>query len=168
MRMPRLPGLAAFMLPALLPTFAAAQSFDVKTGLWENTITMDMGGAMPQMDLSGLPPAQRAQMEAMMKKSQHQVRQSCVTAEQLQRGMPASEKDCTYTYTARSASKVAGTVACKSAQGTSRGDFVFEAKSRELSSGTMNIVAAGAPGPSKMTFSSRWLGSDCGSVKPVN
>ena len=48
----------------------AADVLDVKPGLWEQTMTMEMTGgpAMPQMtpeQLAQLPPAMRARLEGM-------------------------------------------------------------------------------------------------------
>lgn len=51
-----------------------AQSFELRTGTWEFTMTVQ--GAIP---MDGIPPAMRAQMEAEMRKPQ--TYKGCVTAE---------------------------------------------------------------------------------------
>ena len=47
---------------------AQAPALDVKLGLWESTTVTDLGGAaMPQMDMSKLPPEQAAKIAEAMK-----------------------------------------------------------------------------------------------------
>src|SRR5262245_30529589 len=80
------------LLVSALAAGVAAQTapqLNVRTGLWEITTVMSMGGDMPKMDLSQLPPAQREQMEAMMKQMMNERKdtsKSCVTQEDLRDG----------------------------------------------------------------------------------
>jgi hypothetical protein len=66
--------LAALFALLVGATTLFAQSFDLRTGTWEFTMTVQ--GAIP---MDGIPPAMRAQMEAEMRKPQ--TFKSCVTAE---------------------------------------------------------------------------------------
>ena len=81
-----------------------AEPFDLKLGAWEMTYTTETsGGMIPQAALEKMPPAQRAKLEAAMKKheaagTRTRTHQSCVTKEDLKRsgfGDP-DRKDCTY------------------------------------------------------------------------
>src|SRR5262245_25633883 len=59
---------------------------DVKLGLWEMTTTTAQSGK-PQIDTTGMTPAQVAQLQAMLQQNaaagQHTVTKTCVTAEDL-------------------------------------------------------------------------------------
>src|SRR5690606_15733626 len=58
---------AAAALTISLPLLAA-ERLAVKTGLWENTSTLQISGmVVPQEQLQAMPPEQRAQVEQMMK-----------------------------------------------------------------------------------------------------
>src|SRR5262245_15708355 len=63
---------------------AQAPALDVKFGLWENTIVMNMGGA-PPVDTSKMTPEQAAQMAAAMKAMGERTvtDKTCVTKEDL-------------------------------------------------------------------------------------
>src|SRR5690348_7939827 len=103
----------AFLL-ALAP-LASAQEFkpvDVKPGLWETTMKMDMAGMlarnMPQIPaerLAQLPPEQRQRIEAMMKGGSMppSTSKSCITREMLDKGLSFHhDNSCTYKVTASS------------------------------------------------------------------
>ena len=173
--MPSLRPLALFA--ALLgPAVVLAQAIDAKTGLWETTVKVDMAGMASMIDTSKMSPEQKARVEAMMANMgnagpREHSSQSCVTAEDLKSSPIGSDADCQYNFTTRTSTKVAGTVSCTKRGATQSGDFAFEATSREAVTGTMHMQTqrAGAkPGSGNMTvqMNSRWLGSDCGDVKP--
>jgi len=166
------------ILAASVPAFAAAQAIDAKTGLWETTVKIDAAGMASMVDTSGMSPEQKARVEAMMKgmgnggMPREHTSKSCVTADDLKNSAPGGDDaDCTYHYTTRTSTKVAGTVSCTKRGATQTGDFNFETKGREQMQGTMHMKLAkggATPGSGDMTIdmSSRWLGGDCGDVKP--
>jgi len=181
--------LTAILLALPMSSFAA-DIFDVKLGLWEQTTTMEMAGmpamqGMPQMtpeQMAQMPPAVRARMEAMMKGQGSMggpfVTKICRTRESLADAMSyAARQDnsCTTKITNMSASKVEVHTEC-SGRVTSSGDFVVERIDSEHTkmTGAMKGVAAGNksgqdnPVTSKMTSTGKWLSPDCGDVKPFN
>ena len=143
----------------------AGDSFDVKPGLWETSTSMsNMSGmpaapAMPQIPeatLARMPAQQRAQVEAMMKGRgaagpQTTVR-SCMTKESLDRGaLGQADKSCNWNLVSSTSTKqvihddpehVKGTMAMASSEGAK------------------NVGAT-------VSFSMKWLGADCGDVKPA-
>ena len=158
------------------PAVVLAQAIDAKTGLWETTVKVDMAGMASMVDTSKMSPEQKARVEAMMANMgnagprQH-ASQSCVTAEDLKSSPIGSDADCQYTFTTRTSTKVAGTVSCTKHGSTQTGDFAFEARSREAVAGTMHLQmqrTGAQPGSANvsMEMNSRWLGNDCGDVKP--
>jgi len=157
-------------LAACFATGCLAQSFDVKTGLWEQTEKVELPGmAMP--DLSRVPPEHRAQMEQMLKQqgiggARTTTRKSCMTAEKLSQTaewMTRKDPDCRYEIKTRTRQRFAGTMTCS--KGTA--EVQFQATDREHVSGTLTgrFGEGGRMQDMRMEFSSRWLGPDCGSVK---
>jgi len=155
----------------------AATPLNVKLGLWEATSVNQMTGmpAMPNMDLSTLPPEQRARIEAAMKQRQEatggkpHVTKTCVTQEKLEKDFYQDRQmdpSCKRTVTASTASLQEISIAC-SGEHKMTGTARFEAIDPEHVKGTMHFVSeAGAqPVTVNSTFTARYLGADCGDVK---
>lgn len=160
-------GLAMAQTPALAP----------RLGLWEMTSTINMGGAMPGVDLSQMPPEQRARMEAAMKNmmaDRTETSKSCLTAENLkdpnfmmgnQNGMK-----CTQTINTNTRTVLDANVVCTGDR-TMNGQTHIELPTPTTMKGTikMQSAAAGAAAAQamqvNMTMSGKWLAADCGDVK---
>lgn len=159
----------------------AADVLDVKPGLWEQTMTMEMTGgpAMPQMtpeQLAQLPPAVRARMEGMMGAPQTITTKVCHTKESLAdaEAYGRQQNSCTSKVTTMSATKVEYHTDC-TGRFTGSGDFVVERVDPEHTRTTgvlKGVSSAGKKGDSgqpisqKMTITGKWLSADCGDVKP--
>lgn len=164
---------AALGIAAAACTGAFAQSFSAKPGLWENTITTQISGA-PPMDMSRMSPEQRARIEEMMKKREamgprEHTHRSCITKEDLERGPQFERNDnCKYTVTSRSATRLAGTAQCTHGEMTSSGDFMWEVSGGTSMRGVMHNTMQRNGKEQKVTVNmeGKWLGSDCGDVKP--
>jgi hypothetical protein len=166
----------------------AADVFDVKPGLWEQTMNVEMTGmpAMPQLtpeQLAQMPPAARARFEAMMQGrgglggGQAIVSKVCRTKESLADAMSyAARQDsgCTPKINSMSASKVEVHVDC-TGRFTGSGDFVVERVDSEhtkMTGAIKGVASMGSktdadhPITQKMTVNGKWLSSDCGDVKP--
>src|ERR1017187_156689 len=72
----------------------------VKTGLWQSTVAMQTSGQLPiaEADLDKIPPEKRQQIEAAMQAAiasaaQPHVVTSCVTDEQLRKGLSFKTED---------------------------------------------------------------------------
>ncbi len=162
---------------ALLPAAASAAALDVKTGLWEATTTIETSGA-PPMDLSRLPPEQRARLEAALKKQEAQgphkhssVVRNCVTQEQLSR-QPFDElgsklqkqgETCKTTVVSATSKHWQGKFECTGKTAIS-GELSIDALSRERVRGEARSHASNDAHAmsSHVTISARWLGADCG------
>jgi hypothetical protein len=165
---------------ALIPTVTLAEKLDVKPGLWETTTTSEIGGmasampAIPPDILAKMPPEQRAKMEAMMKgqgSANTFTNQSCVTEKDLERGLRpenTKEQSCKIDSISVQDKTQEAHVTCTSSHGTSTGVFKMTATSRESYEGTMdmNTTANGHPMTVKATLKGKWLGANCGTVKP--
>ncbi len=152
---------------------------NVKLGLWENTVTHSMSGmpampAIPPDALAKMPPEQRARVEAMMKQGGMgapvtDVRKNCVTQEKLdkQSAFNVTQKECTRTVVSSTGSRLEMKIHCDEKQATSDGTLVVEATGSDSAKGTMHLVtnANGRNMNMDFTFSSRYLGPDCGDVK---
>lgn len=166
--------LAACALPA------AAQN--LKPGLWEISNKMsgnaEMSSAMAdaQKAMASLPPEQRKMMEEMMAKQGVRMGggaggamavQVCMSKEMVERNeLPAQQGDCKTTSQGRSGNTMKMAFTCTNPPSSGEGQVVFtspEAYSMKMASTT---TVKGKPEKMDMQTSGRWLGGDCGTVKP--
>jgi hypothetical protein len=167
---------------------AAGDNFNIKPGLWETTTVSQSPGApaisaeqQAQMDKmrASLSPEMRAKLEAAQKKSQANaaaphVRKSCVTQEDLNKplAMDGGRDDgkCTKTVLKSTSSVQEVRVDCKSDRYNSSGTIKLKASNSENWSGTLETVLTpvgqGSPMTIRTNVSGKWLGADCGDVKP--
>ena len=149
------------------------QPLNVRTGLWENTLTTIMGGdSIPANLLSRMSPERRAKMEAAMRErasanGHTTTYQSCVTADELKKMPFADKQNCTDTLLSSSSTDAQIKFACTmediKANGTLQVHVVSSTSVQGTGSGTatgngqtMNITS---------TMSGRWVNSDCGDVQ---
>jgi Protein of unknown function (DUF3617) len=179
-----------FAIVMVGPVLAWSQDLkpvDVKPGLWENTTTTEMSGmSMPNMpalsadQLAKIPPDQRARIEAMMKGGAGSPRttttKGCVTSEMLSKPLfDNGDKSCTFKLVNSSAGSQQIHAECSRGNGKTTGDLNLERVDSEHYKGTM-VMKMSADGASragsqnmniKFDFTSKWLSSDCGDVKPA-
>ena len=155
MRIRTVPSWTCLIVFAALAVGVSAQSFDLRLGQWEYTVS---GMKFPPQMLAKLPAASRAQAEEMMKRpSTHR---SCLTAEDLKDLNLAKSDDDECKVTAK---KITGTVADVTM--TCTGDsprtqtIHYEALSRESFRGTMK--STGGDGPSEMSIAGKWVAAAC-------
>jgi hypothetical protein len=161
---------------------------DVKPGLWENTTTSQISGLsmptnMPQISpdqLAKMPPEARARVEAMMKGGpgapQTNTMKACITAEQLSQPMFGNgDKSCTYKLTGSSSGSQTIHVDCTRGNTKTAGDLTLKRVDSEHLTGDMFMKTTGDSSTNgsagqnmtiKLSFSNKWLGADCGDVKP--
>jgi hypothetical protein len=160
---------------------ALAQSLDVRTGLWEVTTKRSTTG-MPQLPamspemLAQLPPAQRAQIENMMKTRRSvapgvQAHRTCITRASLDKtpDFGPAERDCTRTRDSRTARGWQVQEVCRAGGGKQTMNIRYDVVNRQTIKGTVDIAMreGGHNITMKQEMHGRWLGSDCGDVKPV-
>ena len=110
----------AVMLSSAAWAQAKFQPLNVKTGLWESTITSTTSGQMPipaEM-LAKLSPEQRAKFEARMKqnstpKTRTYTNRDCETKEKLAEQPFNSAKECKQTITASTSTKAEVKMICE-------------------------------------------------------
>ena len=166
---------------AAFATTASAQT--LKPGLWEVTNKMQGGGEMgaamaqAQKEMANMPPEQRKMMEQMMAK--HGVKMGaggpgdmsariCMTKDMVDRDeIPAQQGDCKMTSRQRSGKVMKFAFSC--ANPPSTGDGVYTFVSPEAYNVKMNVrtTIEGKPQTMLMDGAGKWIGADCGSVKPL-
>lgn len=154
----------------------AADAFDIKPGLWEQTVTTEVTGmpAMPQLtpeQLAQMPPAARARIEGMMQGGGQTITTKvCHTRESLADARSYSRQDstCTSKVNSMSATRVEVHTECTGRMKAS-GDFVVDRVDAEHTRMTGVFKGEGDhPISSKMSIAGKWLSADCGDVKPFS
>ena len=148
---------------------------NVKTGLWQTTITNTVTGSMglpPEM-AAKLTPAQRARFEAAQKKQgsgtpRTETHKDCLTPEKLAED-PFSDKNhgdeakCAETVIKSTASDLEVRELCT--YGSSKSDIhlSFHADSQEhvTGSGTTSVTTGGREMHSNMKLDSKWVSAAC-------
>jgi len=154
----------AFLTP-LAGWAADPVPLDVKLGLWETTLTTQIGmPALPAELLAKLTPEQRAEMEGAS------TTKHCITKETLNEAFSyastAREHNCTQTFVTSTSSKRVIHMECTSGTMKTSGDIQVEAINSENTKGSivMNGGEGGRGVGTKMEFTAKWLGADCGDV----
>ena len=151
---------------------------DVKTGLWETTMTHSPHSPMgmpnvPPDALAKLTPEQRARMEEMMKNrgagSKTNTVKSCVTKEKLEKRLAFRDErnECTHTVVSSSGKGFEVKVHCAQKDSTSDGWFKLDVIDSENVKGALHMVVSGSEQPMTIdnSFTGHYLGSSCGDVK---
>ena len=166
----------------LLPLVAAAADFTplgLKPGLWESTVTMKFGSPMAsippeqraQMEaaMANMPPARRAQMEAMLAgRGQPTVTKVCLTKDSMSRALDfgaQQRKNCQVKVVSSSPTTQQVEMECTTDNNKLTGTMTFEALSPESGKATIQMSQDGVQ-KMNMTVNTRYLGPDCGDVKP--
>ena len=166
-------SVVAVLLLSSLWVWGEKIPLDVKLGLWETTSQTNIGGQLPISadQMANLTPEQRARIEQAMKNMSGKpiTSKSCLTKEKLDKGFAFNErKECTHNVMNSTTHNLEVQMNCTEKQGEKVNVLV---KAQALSStnvkGTTHITmeGGGRTMTSDGTFTSKWLGSDCGSVK---
>ena len=149
----------------------------IKPGLWQVNVENDGGQQMPDMSehLKNMPPEQRKQIEAMMK--QRGVDMSggaggmkiCLSKESLDQGKwQAEQGKCKTDILSRTSTQWKWRSVCTDPKAESVGEANFVDAENYTVINTMTTAAqGGAPRTIKSTMRSKWVGADCGDVKPI-
>ncbi len=159
------------------PAPAQTPTLDLKPGLWQVTSIGAMTGVapIPPEVLANMPPEKREQAEAalqaaMARASQPQVTRNCVTEDQLRRGLNFDNKpnpSCQRTMVSNTSSVLMVHEECTGAR-RMVGNFRFTAIDRETMKGDIEVMMSNGADTTTMkrSLQGKWLGSDCGDVKP--
>ncbi len=164
----------AFTIAAIVPALAADNTpFKVKPGLWEVNAEIERSGVppIPPEALARLTPEQRAKLDQQPTGPRHSVYKRCLTQADVDKGfepMTGMENaKCARTVTADTPTLRAGRLAC-SGEMTGGGNYRFEAPTPESMVGNWDVTMSRGDRTMTMkgTMQGKWLGSDCGDVKP--
>ena len=151
-------------------------------GLWEHTFKLtSQGGEMEkaqaqmQAQLAAMPPEQRKKIDEMMKKrgvtmgAQGTTAKFCLTKEQAAKAAePHMTGDCKQTDIKRSGNTMGYKFACTAPQQVSgEGQITYLSDKAYSGKSSMTTQVKGQPHQMGMDMSGKWLGADCGDVKPV-
>ena len=162
----------------LLAIAAQAASLNVKTGLWETTMQNQVAGNMPipQSEIAKMPAQARARMQAAMQAAMTAMNKartirSCVTQAQIDKAFTNPDRGgehCDRVAITSSPTEQTFKMTCKGKHEAMTGSFHLVAASPTAITGTMDMAASGGSNTMKMhmVMHGRWLGTDCGSIKP--
>ena len=164
-------------------TTVHAQS-KMKPGLWEITHKMQSASgqmeqqmAQMQQQMANMPPEQRKMMEEMM--AQRGVKMGaggpggmqmkiCVTPEMAERHeMPTNRGECKTTQQAMSGSTMKVAFTCVNPPSSGEGQFTFNSGESYSMNMKVNTTVQGRPETMNMEGTGKWLGADCGDIKPM-
>ncbi len=163
---------------------AGAQAQSAKPGLWEiqskmgGNPEMDQAMAQMQQQMAAMSPAQRKMMQDMMAKQGVNVGvgaggamavKVCITPEMAARqALPTqTEGDCTTQVVSRSANTLKLSFVCTQPPSTGEGTYTFRGDTAYDMTMRVNSTHKGKPQSTTINGSGRWLGADCGQVKPI-
>lgn len=180
-------GLALGLTLGLCGTAAAADRPDIKPGLWEmQMLKAPEGAQMPdpakmkaamdkmQAQMAAMPPAQRARMQQMMGNSgvafSETGMRSCLTAASLARdGAPMeSRPGCSTTVKTRTPQRWAATTVCTTPPSTGEVEAIFESPTSYLVNVKGTRTDQGQQKPFSMSMRYKFVGADCGNVRPMD
>ncbi len=158
----------------------------MKPGLWETATQMQGGSgemsdamAKAQKQMESMPPEQRKMVQDMMAKRGMQMGsngagmtiKTCITQEMVDRSEFAShhsenQNDCTHTRSPRTGNTMQFSFVCTKPPSNGEGTVTFTSSEAYSMNLTTNSTINGRPQKMTMQSNSRWLGSDCGDIKP--
>jgi hypothetical protein len=168
---------------------SAAGAQSLKPGLWEITQQMksdnpehEKARAQMQQQMAAMSPAQRKQMEEMMASRGVKMGPDgpgsgmsvkvCMTKEMTERAeMPMSQQhqgtDCKTTQQSRSGNTMKMAYTCTTPPSSGEGEMTFTSPEAYSMKMAITSNARGKPEKMNMEASGKWLGADCGTVKPI-
>lgn len=172
---------AAIFLGAV--SLAHAQA--MKPGLWETTNKMqsssgqmEQGMAQMQQQMASMPPEQRKMMEDMMKQrgvsmgggsGGAMTAKFCMSKEMAERKeIPAQKGDCKTTRQQMSGNTMRMAFTCTNPPSSGDGEITFEGPDAYRMKMVVNTTVQGRPEKVNMEGSGRWLGANCGDIKPMS
>ena len=159
-----------------------ASAQQMKPGLWEITQRVTSSGgdieasrAKMQAQMANMSPEQRKMMQEAMAKhgagagpGGANSAKTCMTKEMIDRDeIPTGKSDCKLTKRDKSANTMKFMVTCVNPPSTSEGLITYTSSEAYTMKMVINSQMRGKPETINMEGSGKWLGSDCGSVKPL-
>jgi Protein of unknown function (DUF3617) len=170
--------IAAFGAGLGLPAAAQTQAH----GLWEHAFTlqsadgqMEQALAEAQAQIAAMPPEQRQQIEQALAGrgvslgAKGTSARYCLTKEQATRpAEPRMSDGCTQQIDRRSGRTVSFHFQCTRPQATrGEGEITFQGDKAYTGRSTVTSTIDGTPQTMRMQMAGKWLGAECGAVRPV-
>lgn len=165
---------------------AQAATAPIKPGLWEMRSEQMLMDGKPMPDVSAqmeqamknVPPQLRAQMQAQMKSMGVEMTggmggagtavKICLSKEMLEQDRwQNTQAGCTTKTTSLSGSTMKWTVQCTQPPGHGEGTTTFSGNTGFSSQVNMTTQQAGRNTTMNMKSSGKWLGANCGDLKPI-
>ena len=166
----------AVVFGAATPVANAQPMPPIKPGLWQVQNEREVDGQKapdPMEQMKNLPPEARKQIEAMMKQKgvdlgQGGVHKICHSRESLDQGKWKGDSErCKTNITSRTASSWKWHSSCTQPEIESDGEALFSSPENYTVKNTMTMKHQGQPRTTLMTITAKWLGADCGELKPL-
>lgn len=170
-------ALALAIACAAVPAFAQQ---NLKPGLWEvqqrltGNPELERQMAEVRKQMAALPPEQRKQMEALMSRQGMQMSpggegiRMCLTREQLERNdIPSSQGDCRTTRHSRSGNTLKVAFTCTQPPSSGETEMTFSSPESYTMKTLVTTTVDGRAEKMTVQGTGKWLGADCGSVKPA-
>ncbi len=178
---------AATLLGAACISVSASHAQAMKPGLWETTHKSMSGSdgitdkmAQMQQQLASLPPEQKKMLQDMMAKQGVTVGdagmngmsgmsvKTCMTKEMIERNeVPQSQSGCTASAAPRSGNTQQISFTCAKPPSSGEGLINFNGPEAYLMKMTVSTQMRGRAEKMELEGTGRWLGADCGDVKPI-
>jgi len=166
------------VLAALLPTLAPAQMPPIKPGLWEVKGEREGDGAKTAQSadrMKNLSPEVRAKIDAMMKEKGMApgagaggATRVCFTKDSLDAGRWQNSTRCKTDYGARSNALWKWHSVCTEPASVIDGEAVFANAENYTVNTSTTSTFRGEARTSHMTIRAKWVGADCGDLKPFD
>jgi hypothetical protein len=178
----------SFRLSVLLALALAAgtsSAQNIKPGLWEiknkmQSGNVDLDAAMAQMQkqLANMPPEQRKMMEDAMARQGVNLSTSsdggigvkmCMTKEMVaQNKVPMQQQgDCTHTQSPMVGNTMKITFNCSKPPSSGEGQVTYLSDTAYKMNMKVTSTQGGKTGTMSMDGNAKWLGADCGNIKPI-
>jgi hypothetical protein len=155
------------------PLRALAESFDVKPGTWQMSLTTLIAGKpIPQEALESMPADKRAMVEEALKKRAGKPltisQKTCVSQKDLDQDRilhaVKEDKNCARNILSRSATKLVMEQTCPEPY-ASTAQMTIEAATPETLTATIDLVRAEAKGKIHLDVKGHWLAESCEGAK---
>ena len=169
--------LSALAVAAAAIAPAQAQTVPpIKPGLWEIKSEREVDGKKapdPTEQMKNLPPEGRAKIEAAMKEKgvgmgEGGMNRVCLSRESLDKGSwQGQNENCKTEFTGRSTSSWKWHSVCTKPESESDGEALFANSENYTVKSHMKMKVQGQERMTTMTIQAKWMGNNCGDIKPV-
>ena len=163
---------------------SGAWAQNLKPGLWEISNSMKSGSgemersmAQMQQQLASMPPEQRRMVEEMMAKQGAAMGSGgpgsmssriCLTKEMIERNeLPADRGDCRMTKQERRGNTIHVAYQCSNPPSSGEGRYTVVNPEAYTMAMTVRTAVQGKSETVSMDGSGKWLGANCGNIKPL-